>query len=635
MLPPGVGKRFKRRLERLREELANEVNQVFTGEEYDAQRKAVAQEGQEAQRKNLQELEEEARARGLTVQFSPMGVAVLPVTDGRPVSQEEFLGMPEDVRKELEQRRTEFAPKVEETLEKTRRLDQEVGQKLADLNKRVAEFATQGVFGAARREFADYPQISSYLDELQAFSVDNVDMFREDQSNGPSAQGPVSPFQQSAQAARERDVHLPFRINVIVDNTGAEGPPIVIENNPTFSNLFGKIERRFVLGGYLTDHALLKAGSISLANGGYLVLNIREVLMNPLVWETLKRVVKTKEVRPEDPAEVMGMVVPQGIKPDPMPIDVKVVVTGDANIYSMLSAYDEQFWETFKVKADFDSPISRTPEHLDAYAAFICGACHQSGLLHFDKDGVGRVVEYAARLVADQRKLSTRFGMIRDLLVEADYWARKEEASRIGASHVDRATEQKLFRSNLVSERLNEMIAEGSILVDVEGEAVGQINGLAVYSGGDVAFGKPSRITARTFLGRGGVINVEREAKLSGATHDKGVLILGGYLGWKYAQKRPLSVSVSLAFEQSYAGVDGDSASSTEIYAILSSLSELPLKQGLAVTGSVNQKGEIQPIGGVNEKIEGFFDVCKLIGLTGEQGVLIPEQNAVNFDVAP
>ena len=634
-LPAGLGRRFKSRIARLREELSHAVDQAFSGEDYDAQRKALAQEGQEVQRTLFQQLEQEARAQSFTVQFSPAGVAILPVKDGKPLTQEEFLQIPEATRKELEERRGELSKRVEEALEKTRELELEVGQKVADLNQRVAEFATAGVFNAGRREFSEHPRILAYLQELQGFSIENFDAFRQQPLEPQAPPSPMSQFQQATRAAREREVELPFSINVIVDNADVEGPPIVVENNPTFPNLFGKIDRRFVLGGYVTDHTMLKAGSIGQANGGYLVLNIREVLLNPMVWETLKRVIKTKEVRPEDPNEVMGFVVPQGIKPEPMPLEVKVVVTGDARAYNLLSAYDEQFWETFKVKADFDSQITRSPDHLDGYAAFICRSCHERGLRHFEREAVAEVVEHAARLVADQRKLSTRFGMLRDLLIEADYWARKEDAPRVTAANVAKALEQKHFRSNLVSERLNELIAEGSILVDVAGEEVGQINGLAVYTGGDIAFGKPARITARTFLGRGGVINIEREAKLSGATHDKGVLILSGYLGWKYAQDRPLSVSVSIAFEQSYAGVDGDSASSTEIYAILSSLSGRPIKQNLAVTGSVNQAGEIQPIGGVNEKIEGFFDVCKLVGLTGDQGVIVPKQNVPNLMLRP
>jgi predicted ATP-dependent protease len=376
---------------------------------------------------------------------------------------------------------------------------------------------------------------------------------------------------------------------------------------------------------------MLKPGSMALANGGYLVLNAKDVLLSPGVWDTLKRVIRNKKLRPEDPLEAVGFIAPQGLRPQGMPINVKVIMVGDNNLYQLLSVYDEDFWEIFKVKADFDSQIDRNEENIRAYASFVATCCQSDSLRHFDRSGVAKVIEYGARLVSDQNKLSSRFGQIRNLLIEADYWAREEKSPVITGEHVRKAIEEKINRSNLIQERIQEMIAEGSIMVDVDGAVVGQVNGLAVYDLGDIAFGKPSRITARTYVGRSGVVNIEREAQLSGKTHDKGVLILTGFLGSRFAHDKPLTLSATLCFEQSYSGVDGDSASSTELYAILSSLSGLPIKQSIAVTGSVNQRGEIQPIGGVNEKVEGFFDVCKAKGLTGQQGVLIPHQNVRNL----
>jgi predicted ATP-dependent protease len=416
-----------------------------------------------------------------------------------------------------------------------------------------------------------------------------------------------------------------------VDNSETVGPPITIESNPTYGNLFGKIERRPVLGAYTTDHTMLKPGAINVANGGYLVVDVRELLMNPGAWEGLKRVIKTNEARLEDPFEQFGFLVPQGLKPEPIPTDLKVIVTGDHRLYQLLALYDEDFWELFKVKADFDYQIERTKEHLEAYAAFICGCCQTEELLTFERAAVAKVAEYGARLVSRQDKLSSRFGLIKDVVLESSYWAEQDGSARVEAEHVDKAVEEKIYRSNLIDEKVRDLITEGTLMVDLEGAVVGQVNGLAVYDLGVISFGKPSRITAKTFLGRDGVINIEREAKLSGKTHDKGVLILSGYLGSKYAKDEPLSLIASLAFEQNYEGVDGDSASSTELYAILSSLSSLAIKQGIAVTGSVNQQGQIQAIGGVNQKIEGFFEVCKAKGLTGEQGVIIPHQNVKNL----
>jgi len=386
------------------------------------------------------------------------------------------------------------------------------------------------------------------------------------------------------------------------------------------------------MGAYFSDHTMLKAGSMHQANGGYLVLNAKDTLINPGVWDGLKRAIRDREVRLEDPAVQYGLVPPQGLRPNPIPWNAKVIVAGDETIYRLLSTYDQDdFWEMFKVKAEFDSQIELNQENVSNYSAFVRTTAEAEGLLPFDRTGVARVVEYGARMVADQHRLSTRFGQIKDVLIEADYWARRDASQLVTGDHVKKALEEKLYRLNLTEEKLRQLIAEGTLMVDVVGEVVGQVNGLVVYDLGDFSFGRPARITARTYAGRRGLINIEREAQLSGRIHDKGVLILSGYLGWKFAQNQPLALTASLSFEQSYEGVEGDSASSTELYAILSSLAELPLRQDIAVTGSVNQKGEIQPIGGVNQKVEGFFDLCRLHGLTGNQGVIVPSQNLRNL----
>ena len=365
----GTGKRFRSRMERLRDDLQHDVAAAFTNEEYEAQRKAIAEENQSGQRKLFQELDGEAQAKGLTVQLSPVGVAVVPVVEGRPATQEEFLQIPEATRRQLEESRQELMRRVDETIARVRDLDREASERLSGLDKQVAEFVTVGRFERERAEFADFPKVLGFLDDLRAFAVEHIDAFRGEQGEQPPQ---PSMFREASLAAREREVFLPFVVNVFVDDAGTDGPPIIVENNPTFSNLFGKIDRRFILGGYVTDHSMLKAGSISQAHGGYLVLNLRNLVVSPLAWETLKRVVRDKEVRPEDAAEVMGLVVPQSIRPEPMPLEVKVVVTGETDLYNLLAAFDEEFWETFKVKADFDSQIQRNEEHLDAYAAFIC-----------------------------------------------------------------------------------------------------------------------------------------------------------------------------------------------------------------------------------------------------------------------
>ncbi|MGQ9569903.1 MAG: Lon protease family protein [Thermodesulfovibrionales bacterium] len=371
--------------------------------------------------------------------------------------------------------------------------------------------------------------------------------------------------------------------------------------------MFGKVERRALMGTYVSDHTMIKPWAVHLENGGYLILNIRDVLLNPGVWEGLKRVIRTKEARVEDPWEQFSFLTPQGMRPQTMPVELKIIVMGDEALYQHLSLYDEVFWEMFKVKADFDYQVQRTDENIKAYSCFIRKCCDEERLLPFDRSGVAKVIEYATKAAGDQEKLSTRFGQLKDLLIEADYWAKVDKSEMIRGEHVEKAAREKIHRLDLIAERIRKMIQEGTLMIDVQGEVVGQVNGLSVYDLGTFSFGRPSRITAKTFLGRRGVINIEKESQLSGRIHDKGVLILSGYLGWKYAQDKPLSLSASLCFEQSYSGTEGDSASSTELYAILSSLSGIPIRQDIAVTGSVNQKGEIQPIGGVNQKIEGFL----------------------------
>ena len=625
-LPKGKGRAFQESLERLRVELGSTLAKAFSGEEYETQRKRIT-EGSQARRAEIfSQLEQEVNKQGFAAQTSPAGIMLIPLVKGKPASQQDYMALPEEDRKALEAKQQGLMKLVNESLQRVQDIDREVGQELKSLDEKVADFAIGQPFGDCREEYKEFPEILQYLNEIKDFTLKHIDLFR-----AGEAQPPGPPVALVQGASRDRDPYLPFRVNVFVDNSTTAGPPIKIEPHPTYANLFGKIERRPVMGAYTTDHTMLKPGAVHEANGGYLVVDVRELLTNPGAWDGLKRVIKTNEARLEDPYEQFGFLVPQGLKPEPIPTNLKVIVTGDHMLYQLLARYDEDFWELFKVKADFDHQIDRTEENLESYAAFICSTCRNEELLAFDRTAVARVAEYGARLVADQDKLSSRFGLIKDLCIEASYWAQQDTSERVYETHVEKAIEEKVYRSNLIDEKIRDLITEGTLMVDVDGEAVGQVNGLAVYDLGNISFGKPSRITAKTFLGRDGVINIEREAQLSGKTHDKGVLILSGYLGSKYAKDKPLSLTASLAFEQSYEGVDGDSASSTELYALLSSLSGQPIKQNISVTGSVNQQGQVQPIGGVNQKIEGFYDVCKAKGLTGDQGVLIPYQNVKNL----
>jgi lon-related putative ATP-dependent protease len=423
-----------------------------------------------------------------------------------------------------------------------------------------------------------------------------------------------------------------YKVNVFTDNSNTKGAPVIYETHPTYTNLFGSIEKEARFGALVTDFTMIRAGSLAKASGGYLVLDALDLFQYPFVWDSLKKALENEELRIEDLYQQYGFSGTVGIKPEPVKLDVKVIIAGNSHLYHMLYAYDEDFRKLFKVKADFDYVVERNDITLSQYSCFIKSVCDRDGINKFDRSGVETVIEYSSRLSGDQNKLSVQFGSITKILKEADYWAKADNNSKsIKRQHVEKAIEEKIYRSNMIEQKIQEMIAKGTILVDTEGMVTGQINGLAVYNSGDYAFGRPSRITCETYMGTEGVINIDRRARLSGNIHDKGVLILSGYLGTKYAQKKPLSLSASIGFEQSYEMIDGDSASTAELVVLLSSLSGIPIKQSFAITGSVNQKGQIQPIGGVNEKVEGFFEVCKAKGITGEQGVIIPYQNVKNL----
>ena len=620
-LPRGLGKSFRDHVEGLLKTLKEEIPKAFSSEEYTKQKQDIMEEHQRRYQEAMEALEYEAREKNLMIQLSPVGAAVVPLVDGKPMTRDEFLALPEKEREEIDSKRLEMMRKVDEMNTRFREMENELAEKMRKIDLKIGEFAISRPFEELLRTYHEYPEVADFLKEAREYTLTKLDTF-----TLPSVPSQIPGF-----PVPSIDFFVAYKVNVFVDNSALDGPPIIIEPNPNWFNMFGKVERRALMGTYVSDHGMIKPGATQLANGGYLILNIRDVLLNPGVWEGLKRVIRTKEVRVEDPMEQFSFFTPQGMRPQPMPVDLKIVVMGDDNLYQLLSAYDEDFWEMFKVKADFAYQVELTDENMQAYACFIRMCCDQDKLLPFDRSGVARVVEFASRAVSDQEKLTTRFGQLKDLLIEADYWAKDSQSQMIKREHVEKAIREKVHRLDLVAEHILKLMVEGTLMVDVKGAVVGQVNGLSVYDLGTFSFGRPSRITAKTFLGRRGVINIERESQLSGHIHDKGVLILTGYLGWKYAQDKPLSLSASLCFEQSYTGIEGDSASSTELYAILSSLSDLPVRQDIAVTGSVNQKGEIQPIGGVNQKIEGFYDVCKAKGLTGDQGVIMPYQNIRNL----
>ena len=621
-LKAGMGRRFQTDMEDLIAYLKDTLPKVFESKEYNEEKSRLIEGTNKAKEALFEELVNRGQELGFQIKAGKTGITITPLYKGRPIEKEEVERLDPEELRTIEEKEKIIHSEIRDFLAKARILDKESEDKIDELNRRSVNFAIEGRIKELKERYSEYKRVIEYIEEV------HEDILRNFRDFIP-AEGPqfLIPF---AEEMGERAIQR-YRVNLLVDNSKGKGAPVIEETHPTYPNLIGRIEKKARFGTLQTDFTMIKAGSILLANGGYLILNVLDVLRSPFVWDALKRVIKKKEVKVEDVAELYGFVTTTGMKPEPIPVDLKIILIGNPLLYSLLQFYEEDFSKLFKVKADFDTRVANTTEGALQYANFIARLCREEDLLPLHREAVSAVIEYSSRLVDHKGKLSLRFSEIVNLIQEANFWATKEGRKAIEREDIEKALEEKVFRSNLIEEKIQEAIEEGTILVDTEGEKVGQVNGLSVHFLGDYMFGRPSRITARTFIGRKGIINIEREADLSGKTHNKGVLILSGYLGGHYAQDQPLSLSASLAFEQSYSGIDGDSASAAELAAIISSLAEVPIKQNLAVTGSINQHGEIQPIGGVNEKIEGFFMTCKKKGLTGDQGVIIPESNLKNL----
>jgi lon-related putative ATP-dependent protease len=620
-LPAGRGPKLSRDIEELIIAARQEIPRAFESEQYEQRREEAVGDVQSQRNQLLRQLDEEARQQGLMIQATPMGIVTMPMKDGRPMSREEFEQLPEEERERIDERMQRLRDRIGETLAQARQLDKEARRRLEALDREVALFAIGHRLEEVKAAYEGLPKV---VEHLQAVADDLIEHLPELRSAEPGQ--------------REQDqeeIPIRYRVNVLVTNAPEDGAPVVHEQSPTYYNLVGGLEYRPMAGGAVTDFTLIKAGAVHRANGGYLILRALDVLLSPFSWDALKRSLRSGEATIENIGEQWTPIPAAGLRPEPIPLDLKVILIGSPLLYFLLYHYDEEFGKLFKVKADFDIDMSATPESYREYAAFIASHCRLANLRHLDKKAAARVIDYGMRIAGDQEKLSARFAAISDLLVEANYWAQQEGADKIGVRHVDQALEQKEYRSRRIEDRLFEFIARGDLKVEVAGEALGQVNGLAVLDLGDYAFGRPSRITTRVTPGRSGVINIEREARLSGDIHHKAVMILTGYLAGMYAEHAPLSLSATLCFEQSYDLVEGDSASCAELYAILSSLADAPIRQSVAVTGSVDQMGNIQAVGGVNEKIEGFYTTCKLKGLTGDQGVVIPRQNVKNLMLKP
>ncbi len=629
-LPAGRAAQLRKRMEELLRDVAQQLPQVFETEQYQEHRSQLIRQYQRQREEILEQVKQFAQAHGFLILETPMGLALAPMgQDRKPLPPDQYEALPPPVKAQLEAAREEVEKVLEKAMRQVYELEKELRRKLSEMDKRVAEAALEYLFDDERREFADLPDVVAWMDACRQDMVENIHLVRQvlaaaAQMKGEGGAPPVLPLRHWEDSPLAR-----YTVNVIVDNSKLGGAPVVYEPNPTVINLIGKQEYKVRFGALVTDFTMLRPGALHRANGGYLVLNIADVLRQPMAWEVLKRCLKTGEIVIEDIPQQLGLgfFPTAGLRPQPIPLDVKVVLIGEPWYYYLLYSLDEDFAELFKVRADFSPDMPWTQEHVEQIARFVHTICEEEQLPHFTLPAVGEIISYAGRLADSKKKLSARFGLLADIVREAAYWARVNQHDVVRAEDVRRAIEERVYRSRMLEERIQELIQDNVIYIDTEGQVVGQVNGLSVIMLGDYTFGRPNRITARVYLGQSGVINIEREAKLSGRIHDKGVLILSGFLAGRYAQDKPLSLSATITFEQSYEGVEGDSASSTELYALLSALSGLPLRQDIAVTGSVNQRGQIQPVGGVNEKIEGFFAVCKARGLTGTQGVIIPEAN--------
>ena len=618
--PAGHAHELKRAVDTVIDELRTAIPKAFETKEYENRRDEIMHEMETGVAEEFARLEQHVKKGGFHLMQTPGGMLLIPATNGRPVSEAELEALNEEQRNKLIQVRERLGEDVENSLQRKRELEKTTREALHQLDNETATFATQRIVNETREQYKDHAEVLAYLDALQADVIEHVDLFRK----GPEGAG-QNVLQ--ALAASGENPFVRYQVNVLVDNRDLKGAPVIVETNPTYHNLIGRIEHKALLGAMVTDYTMVKPGALHKANGGYLIIPVRECLLSPFAWDGLKRALKDRAVRIEEIGAQLSLVSTVTLDPQPVPLDVKVILIGHPIIYYLLNAYDEDFQKLFKVKADFTTQMDRTPEAERSYALFVSTITHQDHSLPFDCGAVARVVEYGSRLADDQDKLSTRFGEITDLIREAAHRAAQNTHVAVTADDVQIAEEARRFRVDLIQERLQEAIAKGSLLIETTGSAVGRVNGLSVLDSGDYAFGHPARITATVGPGRKGVISIEREVELSGPIHGKGVLILSGYLLQKYGQARSLNLSASLVFEQSYGMVEGDSASLAELYALISALSEIPLRQDIAMTGSVNQHGQVQPIGGATEKIEGFFDVCQEKGLTGQQGVLIPASN--------
>ncbi|MCB8945081.1 MAG: AAA family ATPase [Ardenticatenaceae bacterium] len=625
-LPAGQGTALHNHMERLVDDLFTVIPAALSSEAYESQKRTILTELKEREAEALKSLEEQAHKQNIGFIRTPSGFAFAPLQNGEVISPEQFLKLTLAEQEDIETRIGELQETLQKVMHQLPQWQREIQEKLKALQEETAVFTIHPLFQELQQTYQTLPAVLTFLQAVQKDIIANVTAFVETDDNALGMMGGIT-----ATAPRPKAIANRYQVNVIVDHSQTTGAPVIFEDLPTYQNLIGRVEHVSQMGNLLTDFTLIKSGALHHANSGYLILDARQLLLQPYAWEGLKHALRLAQIKIESLGQIYSWISTVSLEPEPVPLQVKVILLGDRLLYYLLCRHDPDFLELFKVSADFEDEMERSDENDLAYAHLIAGLAQKERLRPFSPTAVARIIEHSARLAGDAERLTTHMQSISDLLREADYWAGHEVHEVVTAVDVQRALDAQTYRASRIHERIQENMLRHTILIDTDGTVIGQINGLSVIMLDRTSFGQPSRITACVRLGKGEVIDIERQVELGGPLHSKGVLILAGFLGARYAAERPLSLSATLVFEQSYGGVDGDSASSAELYALLSALAELPLKQALAVTGSVNQRGQVQAIGGVNEKIEGFFDLCQARGLTGAQGVLIPAANVKNL----
>ncbi len=619
-LASSMGVQLKKDIAELIEELQTVIPSIFESEEYLEQKQAIIDKLTEAKEKSLMDIQKRAKEDDILINYTPSGYTLSPISnEGKVLGKEEYQALDPKDKEQIQEKIIKFKNQLENIVQDIV-IESKIRQKeIRKLERNMTKKAVDNSIDELKRKYQEYEKVIEYLESVEEDIIDNSQDFLIAAQNKLMSMG--------MKFVKESGIFNRYSVNVIVTHKDEDGAPIIYENNPTYANLFGEIEHIAQMGTLLTDFNLIKAGALHKANGGYLILDASKVLMQPFVWEGLKRMLRSSEIRIESLAHSLSLISTLSLEPETIELDIKIVLIGDRILYYLLYNYDPEFRELFKINADFENETEKNNENIQLYARMIGMIAKDNDLLPLDKEAVGRVIEYSSRLVEDSKKLSTHLGSLSDLLQEADFIAAQKKMQTISKTEIDEAIMEKIERSDRIKDKMYEAIQRGTILIETEGSAIGQINGVAVLDLGNFSFGHPSKITALTRLGKDGVVNIEREAKLSGPTHDKGIMILSAYLAATYAKDFPLSITATLVFEQSYGKIDGDSASCAELFALLSSLSEVALDQAIAVTGSVNQHGKVQAVGGINEKIEGFFDVCSLVGSAKRNGIIIPASN--------